>query len=249
MSDEPGTDAALEERLARVRERIAAAARAAGRDPDEITLVGVAKRQPADAVVAAVAAGLTHVAENFAQEARDKIPEVEARLRERGLAPPRWHFVGQLQRNKARNVVPIFDRVESVDRLSLATELSRRAEARGHELEVMLQVDTSGEASKGGAEPASLKTLLAEVAALPALQVVGLMTIPAAAEDPEAVRPAFARLRALRDELADAPGGAQLRELSMGMSADFEVAVAEGATHVRVGTAIFGPRPAPTGVG
>lgn len=245
------SDAALsgiQERLAELRERITNAARRAGRDPEAITLVGVAKRHPPETVASAIGAGLTHVAENFAQESREKIPAVEGSLLERGLGSPRWHFIGQLQRNKVRTVVPIFDRIESVDRVSLAEEISRRCVAAGREMEVMLQVDTSGEASKGGAASGALAGLLASVRALPALRVVGLMTVPAAATDPEAVRPAFERLRGLADALAGEPGGADLRELSMGMSSDFEVAIEAGATSVRIGTALFGPRPdAPVG--
>jgi pyridoxal phosphate enzyme (YggS family) len=251
-------------RLAAVRERIAGAARRAGRDPSEIALVGVAKRQPAERVVAAVEAGLAHVAENFAQEARDKVPAVNAALAARGLAPPTWHFVGQLQRNKARLVAPLFDCVQSLDRASLAVELDRRASGEGRRVDVLLQVNLSGEAKKGGVAPEALPALLDEIAPLAALRVTGLMTVPAADPDPRASRSTFAQLRALRDDLckgdwcspdltnADLPkpdllnrrGDHTLRELSMGMSADFEVAVEEGATLVRVGTAIFGPRPA-----
>jgi pyridoxal phosphate enzyme (YggS family) len=242
VSGEAG--AALADRLAAVRARIARAARRAGRDPAEVTLVGVAKRQPAERVVAAVAAGLGDVAENFAQELRDKAPEVEARLRADGLAPPRWHFVGRLQRNKVRWVVPQVVCVQSVDRASLARALDRHAAEAGRRLDVLLQVDLSGEPGKGGVPPAEAPALLAATAGLASLRVAGLMAIPAPAEDPEAMRPAFARLRELRDTLGREPGGGGLRTLSMGMSADFEVAIEEGATLVRVGTAIFGPREA-----
>lgn len=237
-----GEGAAVAERLRAVRARIDAAARRVGRDPRSVRLVGVAKRQPAARVVAAVAAGLADVGENFAQELRDQAPEVEARLRAEGLAPPRWHFVGQLQRNKARLVVPRVACVHSLDRASLARELDRRAGAEGRSLEVLLQVDLSGEAAKGGVAPERAASLLAAAASLPHLRVVGLMAIPAPEPDPQAMRPAFARLRELRDTLGAEAGGDALRELSMGMSADFEVAVEEGATLVRVGTAVFGPR-------
>ncbi len=233
------------ERLARVRERIAAAAARAERDPAEVTLVGVSKRQPRERVLAALAAGLGDLGENYAQEARDERPGFDAERERLGLPAPRWHFVGQLQRNKARLVVPLFDIVETVDRSSLATELDHRTGAAGRVLDVLLQVDVSGEAAagrKGGAAPEAVPELLAETAALPHLRAVGLMAIPAASDDPEAVRPAFARLRALRDDLSSRPEGGTLRELSMGMSSDFEVAIEEGATIVRVGTAIFGPR-------
>jgi hypothetical protein len=229
-----GSDA-LAARLAALRERIAAAARRAGRDPGEITLVGVSKRVPAERVAAAVAAGLRDVGESFVQEARAKIPEVAARVAER----PRWHLVGRLQRNKARDAAALFDWVHGVDREDLARELDRRAAQAGRTLAVLLQVNLSGEAQKGGAAPDAVPGLLA---ACRALAVRGLMTVPATAEDPEAARPAFARLRALRDALRAAPGGDGLVHLSMGMSHDFEVAVEEGATMVRVGTALFGAR-------
>ena len=234
--------AEIAERLEAIRARIEAAARRAGRDPAAVRLVGVAKRQPAARVVAAVAAGLADVGENFAQELRDKAPEVEARLAAEGLAPPRWHFVGRLQRNKARLVVPRVTCVHSLDREGLARELDRRAAAEGRTLEVLLQVDLSDEAAKGGVRPEDAAALRAAAAALPHLRVVGLMAIPAPTEEPEAMRPAFARLRQLRDTLSREADAGRLRELSMGMSADFEVAVEEGATLVRVGTALFGPR-------
>ena len=234
---------ALRERLAAVHARIAAAAARAGRAAREVTLVGVAKHQPAARVVDAVEAGLDRVGESFAQEAREKVPAVQDALRARGLPPPRWHFVGRLQRNKARLVAPLFDVVESVDRADLAEELARRAEAAGRRLDVLLQVNLTAEPQKGGVEPETLPGLLREAAALPALRVIGLMTVPRADPDPEASRPAFAQLRALRDALRRQAGGGELRELSMGMSGDFEVAVEEGATWVRVGTAIFGSRP------
>jgi pyridoxal phosphate enzyme (YggS family) len=236
------SDTDVAARLAEVRGRLADAARRAGRDPAAVRLVGVAKRQPAARVAAAVAAGLEDVGENFAQELRDKAPDVEARLEAEGLAPPRWHFVGRLQRNKVRLVIPFVSWVQSVDRASLAQELDRRAGAAGRRLDLLLQVDVSDEAQKGGVAPAEAESLLAAAAGLAHVSVVGLMAIPAPAPEAEAMRPAFARLRELRDTLGRAPGGGGLRELSMGMSADFEVAVAEGATMVRVGTAIFGPR-------
>ncbi len=225
--------------LARVRERVEGAAKRAGREPFEIVVVGVAKRQPAERVAAAVRAGLRDVGESYVQEAGSKIPQVEARLE--GRPGPRWHLVGRLQRNKAREAVRRFQLVHSVDRLALARELARHVTPAGR-LEVLLQVDLSGEPQKGGVDPDALPELLAGCAALPELRVSGLMTIPAAAPDPESSRSAFARLRALRDRLAASPEGRTLRELSMGMSQDYEVAIEEGATMVRIGTAIFGPR-------
>jgi hypothetical protein len=229
---------AIAARLAALRARVAAASLSAGRRVDEVTLIGVAKKQSAAAVVEAVAAGLRDVGESFAQEAREKIPAVRATLAARGLPQPRWHFLGQLQRNKARLVVPLFDCVQTVDRIELAEEISRRAQAAGRTLDVLLQVNVDAEPQKGGAEPGALRALLDATRALPALAVRGLMAIPAPRPD---MRPAFARVRALRDDLARASGVA-LPVLSMGMSDDFESAIAEGAGWVRIGTALFGQR-------
>jgi pyridoxal phosphate enzyme (YggS family) len=234
------TGAAIAERLAALRERIAAAARRVGRAPGEVTLIGVAKRQPAELVVAAAAAGLRDVAENFVQEARDKWPAVREALAARGAPEPRLHFVGRLQTNKARVAATLFDCVQSVDRVELARELSRRAEAAGRRIEAMLQVNLSGEPQKGGAPLDQVEALLAACAALPGLAVTGLMTVPEEDAEPALLRRRFARLRELRDTFAGAHGS--LRELSMGMSADFELAIEEGATLVRIGTALFGAR-------
>jgi pyridoxal phosphate enzyme (YggS family) len=207
-----------------------------------VVLLGVGKRQPAGRIADAVRAGLGHVAENFAQEARDKIPQVEAMLQETGTAPPRWHFIGRVQRNKARYLARLFDSVESVDRIEVARELDHRAALADRHLDVLVQVNLGGEAQKGGVAPDRVGQLLEQCRGCERIRVTGLMTVPPAATDPEASRPAFAALRELRAELRAAPGGETLRELSMGMSADFEVAIEEGATIVRVGTAIFGPR-------
>jgi pyridoxal phosphate enzyme (YggS family) len=236
-------DSEVQGRLAAVRARIAAAAARAGRRPEEICLLGVAKGQPAERVVAAVRAGLEHVGENYAQEAREKLPQVLAALEGSGHKPPCWHFIGKLQRNKVRLLAPLFSVVETLDREALGDELALRAGAAGRRLAVLLEVNLGGEASKGGVAPEALPALLAASARWVQLDVVGLMAIPPAQADPERTRPFFARLRALRDGLRGAPGGAKLRTLSMGMSADFEVAIEEGATEVRVGTALFGPRP------
>ncbi len=231
--------AALPERVAEVRAQIAQAADRAGRQPSEITLVGVSKRHPAEAAAAAVLAGLVHLGENFAQELRDKAPAVTAVLDGTGCPAPKWHFIGQLQRNKARLVVPACHCVETVDRPALAQELDRRAQALGKTLDILLQVNVSDEPQKGGVAPEGLAALLDATAAFGSLRVRGLMAIPSATSRAEAGRPAFARLR----ELRDAHGGAVLLpELSMGMSSDFEVAIEEGATIIRVGTALFGPR-------
>ncbi len=229
-------------RIGEIRARITAAAERAGRAPESVRLIGVAKRMPADRVVAAVRAGLHDVAENYVQEARAKLSEVRAILETSGQKCPNWHFIGQLQRNKAGAVASDFDWVQTVDRERLGHELNRRAASAGRSLEVLLQVDLSGEKSKGGVAPDALPALLVAAADWPQLRIRGLMAIPAPAESPEAARPAFARLRTLRDALRAEPGGAGLCELSMGMSGDFEVAIEEGATMVRVGTAIFGAR-------
>jgi pyridoxal phosphate enzyme (YggS family) len=231
------------ERLAEVERRVTEAARRAGRRREEVTLVGVAKGQPAACIAEAVAAGLGHVGENYAQEARAKLPELRERLAARGLSVPHLHFIGRLQRNKARDVARDFDVVESVDRAELGNELERRAAELGRELDVLLQVNAEAEASKGGVAPEAARELLAASRAWKHLRVAGLMAIPAPQETPEASRAVFARLRALALALRREPGGAGLTALSMGMSADFEIAIEEGATHVRVGTAIFGPRP------
>jgi hypothetical protein len=207
-----------------------------------VVILGVGKRKPAKPIADAVRAGLDHVAESFAQEARDKIPQVEAMLRETGTSPPRWHFVGQLQRNKARYVARLFDCVESVDRIELARELDHRAALAERHLDILIQVKLRGEAQKGGVAPDRVAALLEECRGCERIRVIGLMTVPPASDDPEASRPVFADLCELRAELREKPGGEALRELSMGMSADFEVAIEEGATIVRVGTAIFGPR-------
>jgi hypothetical protein len=229
-------------RLASVRERVGRAAAAAGRRPEAVTLVGVSKRVAAEQVAAAVRAGLRDVGENYLQEAEAKLPEVQRLLEESGHKSPRWHFIGQLQRNKARRVAGRFDVVQTVDRERLGAELNRRAEAAARPLEVLLQVDLSGEPGKGGVDPEHLAELLASSRGWPQLRVIGLMAIPAPGAEAASSRPAFARLRALRDELRQHPGGESLRELSMGMSQDFEVAIEEGATIVRIGTAIFGAR-------
>jgi pyridoxal phosphate enzyme (YggS family) len=176
------------------------------------------------------------------QEAQQKIPAATALLAAAGLPAPRWHLVGRLQRNKARHAARLFDVVESLDGAELGAELDRRAAAAGRRLAVLFQLNLSGETRKGGIAPDALPSLVDASAAWSALEPVGLMTIPAEAPDPEAARPVFARLRELLASAPALPRGGRLRELSMGMSGDFEVAIEEGATIVRVGTAIFGPR-------
>lgn len=223
-------------RLAAVRERIARAAARAGRRPEEITLVGVSKTQTADAVREAVQAGLADLGENKVQEATDKIGAL-ADLRDK----LRWHLIGHIQSNKARKAATSFDCVHSVDRVSLAEKLARGALERGKPLDVLVQIDLAAEATKHGAADHEWLPLLRKLRGLTSLRPIGLMILPPWAEDPEQVRPYFRRLRELRDK-ARQNGLLMGDALSMGMSHDFEVAIEEGATMIRVGTAIFGER-------
>jgi len=219
--------------LSAVREKIAAAAHAAGRAPESVTLVGVSKTRPAAMVVAARSAGLADFGENYVQEALAKIAAVPR-------AGVTWHFIGQLQTNKTRVVAEQFDWVHTVDRLRLAERLSAQRPFHGPPLQVFLQVKLADEPAKGGAPPAELPALARAVAALPRLRLRGLMCVPPASDDRLVQRGFFAELRRLRDDLNGA--GLALDALSMGMSADFEAAILEGSTHVRIGTAVFGPR-------
>jgi pyridoxal phosphate enzyme (YggS family) len=249
ISDEGLAEARV--RYEAVRERIARAAERAGRGPDEVTLVGVAKRQPDERVLAALAAGLRVLGQSYIQEARRVRPTIEAALDGDPAAPCapgelRWHMVGRLQRNKAGLAARLFEVVESVDRPELAASLARRAENEGRNLDVLIQLSLCGEPQKGGCEPEALPALAEQILGLPSLRLRGLMTVPSANPDPERARPAFRRLHGLREELAALDPSLARSELSMGMSADLEVAVEEGATLVRVGTALFGERVDPT---
>lgn len=226
--------APLARALAEVRERIEAACARAGRDPSSVGLVAVTKTVSAEGVRLALAAGQRDFGENRAQEALAKIPEVGEGAR--------WHFIGHLQKNKARHVVGRFERIHSVDGPDLARELDRRAEAAGVRQRVLVQVNLSGEETKSGTSEAGALSLVEAVAAAPSLDLRGLMTIPPPVDRPAENRPFFAALRELRDR-CEARVGIPLPELSMGMTDDFEVAVEEGATWVRVGRAIFGERP------
>lgn len=223
----------LAENLRQVRLRIETAARTAGRDPAGVTLIGVSKTHPVSAIRAAVAAGLTDLGENYVQEAAEKIGEVAD-------AAVTWHFIGALQSNKTREVAESFQWVHTVDRLKIATRLSQQRPHYAPPLQVCLQVNIGAEDTKSGVQPDALGELAGAVAALPRLRLRGLMCIPPPEDDEGRQRHWFARLRRLRDELNAA--GHALDALSMGMSGDFELAIAEGATHVRVGTAIFGTR-------
>jgi pyridoxal phosphate enzyme (YggS family) len=230
------------ERLLSLRARITSAACRVGRDPGKITLIGVTKRVDAARVAAAVSLGLRDLGENYVQEARQKIHAVREILAPKTPQALRWHGIGQLQRNKVREAVALFDVIHSVDRIALARELDQRAGQVGRRIEVFLQVNLSGETQKGGVPPSLLGELAAECATLPHLVPLGLMALPAESPDPEAARPVFAALRELARGLCDAVGSDRFVALSMGMSHDFEVAIEEGATHIRVGTALFGPR-------
>ena len=227
----------IAERVAAVRDRIARAASRAGRRPEEVTVVAVSKTHPPDAVREAFAAGLRHFGENKVQEAEPKIADLAA-LRADGL---RWHLVGHLQSNKARAAAALFDRVDSVDDAKLAARLEKAAAEKGRTLPVLVQVRLGDEETKSGLDERRLFPALEMMRGLKRLRVDGLMTIPPPAEDPEVMRPFFRRLRALRDR-AKGEGLLLGSELSMGMSHDLEVAVEEGATMVRVGTALFGAR-------
>ena len=221
--------------LAAVRARIARAADRVGRDPKDILLVGVSKTVPVERIRLAIAAGIPALGENRVQEAR---PKIEALGR-----PVPWHLVGSLQTNKAKDAVLLFDLIHSVDRSELAAELDRRARARNKLIEVLVQVNIGDETTKSGVAPTELKALLEEIAPLPAIRVKGLMAIPPPTDQPDESRRWFRQLRELRDAAAAwGVRGVEMGELSMGMSADFEVAVEEGATIARVGTAIFGER-------
>jgi PLP dependent protein len=213
--------------VAAVRERVAAAAGRAGRDPGEVTVVAVAKLFPPAAVAAVVAAGVTDVGENYAKDLEAKAAQVPG---------VRWHFVGRLQRNKAGVLVRAGALVHSLDTLAGARALGRRALAAGTTARALVQVEVDDREAAHGVRPADLPGFLEACRAVEGLELEGLMVMPAPADDPEQTRPAFRRTARLATDLG-------LRRLSMGMTADFEVAVEEGATLIRVGTALFGPRP------
>lgn len=239
----PSPDASLVRdfagRLIQVRERIAAACARAGRNPASVRLLPVSKTIPAERLRAAIAAGCTELGENMVQEA-------ERKSRELVDLSPRWVIIGHLQRNKAGVVARFASEFQALDRLRLADALQRRLELEDRTLDVLVQVNTSGESSKFGVEPDAALPLLRALPAYSRLRVRGLMTLAVFSADQDQVRACFRRLRALRDQLRDAAiDGVGLDELSMGMSGDFEIAIEEGATTVRVGQAIFGPRALP----
>lgn len=229
--------ATIAERWRHVRARVDQACARGGRDPGEVTIIAVSKTHPADAVLEAAAAGATDFGENYAQELADK---------RRAVPGVRWHFIGRLQRNKAKLVAGQVVLVHAVDSVELARELARRA--GGAIQPILLSVNVAGETTKGGVPAGAALELARAIAPISGVRLDGLMTMPPPADDPEASRPVFLALRALRDRLAD-DLGRPLPVLSMGMSDDFEVAIACGASHVRIGTAIFGTRPKQAPVG
>ncbi|MFM2296719.1 MAG: hypothetical protein RL117_426 [Verrucomicrobiota bacterium] len=221
------------QQLHEIRARMAAACARSGRDANDVTLIAVTKTFSADRVREAVDAGQLDVGENRLQEAESKIPLLPSSLR--------WHYIGQLQRNKVRKVLPLFAMVHSIDSLRLAQYTNEVARDLGLFPKVFLQVNHAEEETKTGFSAAELREQWTALMALDRLEIIGLMTVPPAVDDPEKARPWFAALRQLRDELGQRDGE-PLPYLSMGMSGDYEVAIEEGATHVRIGSAIFGSR-------
>ena len=221
------------ENLNSIRQRIAAACARAGRDPGDITLLAVSKTHPPESIRAAVEAGQLLFGENKIQEARAKIPLSPGRAR--------WHFIGHLQSNKVRDAVDLFEMIQGVDSLAIAREISKRAAQAAKTMPVLIEVNVAGEGSKFGYRPELLLAELHELDALPKIEIHGLMAIPPFTPAPEQARPYFRRLRELKGA-GEQRLGVPLPQLSMGMSGDFEVAIEEGATLVRIGTALFGAR-------
>lgn len=225
----------IRENIAAVRKRIAEAASRSGRNPEGITLVAVTKTVETHRIREGIAAGLTVFGENRVQEAEGKVCEIGHGVR--------WHMIGHLQTNKAKRAVELFDLIQSVDSLHLAREIEKRAAAVGRRIPVLLQVDLAGEETKFGFTPDELIRDLEEVAGCSHIEVSGLMTIPPLSPDPEESRPYFRQLAQIRETIsAQCTGDVRMDILSMGMSQDYEVAVEEGATMVRIGTALFGAR-------
>ncbi len=223
----------IAENLERVREQVARAAAKSGRSADDVELVAISKTHDAERVGEAIEAGQTLFGESRVQEARVKIPELPSNVR--------WHFVGHLQKNKIRHALPLFEMIHSVDSLTLAQDVNRIAEEEGLHPRVLLEVNVAGEGSKFGFRPDSLRAEMESLLALPRLSILGLMTIPPIAEEADASRKYFVKMRELRDSL-QTEFHVDLAQLSMGMTQDYAIAVQEGATLVRVGTAIFGER-------
>ncbi|MBI5420211.1 MAG: YggS family pyridoxal phosphate-dependent enzyme [Deltaproteobacteria bacterium] len=227
------TEELIRDRAARVLERVARAAARAGRKPESVRLVAVTKTHPVKRVAEAYEAGLRAFGENYVQEAEEKV---------RAFPDAEWHLIGKLQANKVKKAVSLFGWIQTVDSGELLADVSRRCVEAEKTLPVLVEVNLAGEESKAGIDPGELPALLETAAGLPGVTVRGLMAIPPATVDPEDSRPYFARLRELLSRTASRGAGGEMTELSMGMSNDFEVAIEEGATMVRVGTAIFGSR-------
>jgi PLP dependent protein len=237
MGEKPFALQALSERLADVCRRIETSARNCNRSPEDITLVAISKTHPSETLRAAIDAGISNLGENRVQEAEEKISKL-------GRQAARWHLVGHLQANKARRAVTLFDYIHSLDSPELAQRLDRLCSEEGREeLPVLIQINLAGEKSKTGTDPRDLPQLLEATAACQRLRLIGLMTLPPYFENADCGRPFFKALRELRDQLKiEGHFGDGRGELSMGMSHDFEIAIEEGATILRVGTAIFGER-------
>ncbi len=241
----------LRENLAAIHGRIEDAAGKAGRDPAGIVLMGATKTVPADVVAEAVRLGLTDIGENWIQEAEPKYAEVSRLLNEDG-STNRWHMIGHLQRNKVKQALGVFDAIDTVDSLRLAAAIDRGAAADGHETAILLEIDYTDDGERGGFrlgrehDQPRLDGFLRdieEIVALPHIRIEGLMTVAPQSEDPEGARPGFVRLRELQETLGERFSHISWNELSTGMSHDFPIAIEEGATVVRIGTAIFGQRP------
>ena len=222
----------VKENLLRVMEKIEEAARKIGRDPNEIKLVAVSKTVEVARIMEAIEAGISILGENYVQEAQKKIEEIGR--------PVSWHFIGHLQTNKAKYAIRLFDMIHSLDSVPLAEELNRRAEQADRVMKVMIEVNLSKEATKFGTDEEVVMNLAKRIQNLNHLSLEGLMTMPPYFDSPELSRPYYIALRALKERMVKE--GVPMKDLSMGMSNDFEIAIEEGATYVRVGTAIFGPR-------
>jgi PLP dependent protein len=209
-----------------------------GRNPEDISIVAVAKTHPSVLIKNAIEAGIGNIGENYVQEMVQKYNE----LTELGIKVPKWHFIGHLQTNKVKNIIPFVDMIHSVDSAHLAGEISKQAEKLGRTIDILLQVNTSGEESKSGCEPKDIHKLTEEVVKFANIKICGLMTIGTFSDDEKIIKREFRQLRTLRDELALEYPEIDFHHLSMGMTNDYPIAIAEGATLVRIGTAIFGER-------
>ncbi len=226
----------IKDALTDIRERMRRAAVACHRDPDSVKLVAVSKTVSTERVLEGIEAGITILGENYVQEAQKKIEALKS-------YPVSWHFIGHLQSNKARHAIGLFDLIHSVDSFKLAKELDKRAKAAAKIQKILIQVNISGEETKSGIDPVQTLQLVRDIGELGHLSVRGLMTMPPFFNAPEQVRPYFRALKELQDRIREAaPPTVMMEELSMGMSGDFETAVQEGATLVRIGTSIFGRR-------